>query len=279
VAVLIYKIGDIVNDWYTPGILQGLDDAGHEQRVVVELLGDRDGSIDALSRRLELSHPDVLICLSNRLQHAFVIRDAQRLGIQCLVSGTPLAGLNVPGVSEDNKQAMSLAVGHLIEHGHRDIGIALPRLVEPWVFDRLDAYLQRISGAGLESHVHWTPAGDAVSTGEVESLQAFITGRRLTGFVPGNIDSMRGLDALVRNGRLSVPRDLSVVSFEQDHPDRNYLGVAQATRIAFPLREMGQRLAQLARFAVEGSVLEKAELLPALLIAGESVISIERFGV
>jgi DNA-binding LacI/PurR family transcriptional regulator/DNA-binding transcriptional regulator YhcF (GntR family) len=271
VAVLIFRIGDLANDWYTPRILQGLDDASDEHRIAVELLGDRDADPEAISRRLELSRPDALVCLSNQPRHAFVLRDAQRLGIHCFVSGTPLASLGLPGVCEDNRQAMTLAVDHLLAHGHTRIGVVLPRLVEPWVFDRLDAYSVAMSRASLSAAVHWCDSETHAATA-CEMMEAFVRGAGLTALVPSHVTAMRSLDRLVSLRRLRVPDDVSVVSFEQDHADRGYLGHPDVARIVFPLREMGQRLASMARHAVDsGQPASTLQVLPAALTPGTSV--------
>jgi len=274
VAVLIYNIGDLAHDWYTPGVLQGLDDAGHEHRVVVELLGDRDSDVDAISRRLSLSHPDVLICLSNRPKHAFVIRDAQRLGIHCFVSGTPLSGLDVAGVSEDNTEAMRLATQYMIDYGHRKIGLALPRLNEPWVFERLDAYNRTMGTLDISPLVYWT--GGDVNDEDVEKFRQFISQQQLTAIIPTGVTPMRMLDALVRSKRLIVPQELSVVSFEQDHIERGYVGHPNATRINFPLREMGRRLGEMSRQAVDGIAFASTRvLMPSTLVEGTTVLQLK----
>lgn len=278
VAVLIHNIGDLANDWYTPGVLEGLDDAGHDYRVVVELLGDRDRDrptdVDSISRRLELSRPDVLVCLSSRQKHAFVIRDAQRLGIQCFVSGAPHAGLDVPGVCEDNRQAMALAVGHLIDNRHQRIGAILPRLAEPWVFERLETFNATSIARGAVPMVHWTsPEIDAAgSQAEAAEIERFIKDNRLTAVIPAHGACMRMLDAIVREGRMRVPEDVSVVSFEQDHVARRYLGHADATRVQLPLREMGRHLAGLAKATVEDGKNESGHIrLPSVLVSGCTV--------
>ena len=271
VAVLIYKIGDLAHDWYTPGILEGLSRAEAGSDVIVELLGDRDSDIDAISLRLQRSRPDALVVLSNQPNHAFVIRDAQKMGIPCFVSGTPHRSLGVPSVCEDNAQAVTLAAEHLFARGHRQIGLMLPRTHEPWVFERFEAFTRFATSAGIRPNVYWTPLSQINADAGPDSLEAFIHEGKLTALLPAGAAAMHLLDGLVRRRRLSVPGDVSVISFEQDHAERGYLGVADATRIRFPLNEMGQCLARMARAVVDNESIEPARLLPAKLVEGRSV--------
>jgi DNA-binding LacI/PurR family transcriptional regulator len=250
-------------------VLQGLDEVGHEQRVVVELLGDRDSDLEAISRRLVLSRPEVLICLSNQLRHAFILRDAIRMGVRCLVSGTPLMSLGLPGVAEDNGQLVRVAMEHLFEKGHRRVGLALPRDNEPWVMERLEAYERMMVKVGETAEVWWTSAR-RLGEGEAEGMAEWIERGKLSAVIPSGAVPMHALDALVRMGRLSVPGDVSVVSFEPDHGSRGYLGHTQPTRVDLPLREMGGKLAELARGLVEGGTSAGVERMTGRLVEGST---------
>lgn len=277
VAVLVFKIGDLAHDWYTPLVLEGLDQAAEELGVSVELLGNRDHDIDAVARRIERTRPDMLACLTNDPRTALVVRDAQRMGIPCVLTGTPHLGLGVPVLHEDNHQAMQLAVEHLASRGHRRIGLVIQRIAEPWTLHRHEAFtatLQRLGLASDESQVLWLP----MQVGDVDRLilqqvAHFIRQRQLTALVSGNDLAMHALDGLVRGGQLDVPREVSVVSFEQDYARRRWLGLAQPTTVVFPLREMGRRLAEMARASHRGETLPRSTVLRAVLLQGQSVIS------
>lgn len=276
VAVLIFNIGDLAHDWYTPAILEGLDSAGDEHRVVVELLGDRDGDTDAISRRLELSRPDVLICLSSRPQHAFILRDAQRLGIHCLVSGTPHLGLGIPAVCEDNRQAMRLAVEQLHQCGHRRIALAIQSQNEPWALERHEAFIDAMAAMGHSSPeqlVHWLPLNDPRSGRDesMESLWRFIDRTGPTAVLAGSYMPMLYLDRLQRVGRIRIPEQLSVVSFEQNLAASQWLGGMDIAYVRFPFQQMGGLLAAHARALVNGQSVPSVSHLAAEWISGRSV--------
>jgi DNA-binding LacI/PurR family transcriptional regulator len=276
-AVLIFNIGDLARDWYTPLVMEGLDEAAAEAGVTIELVGGRDhDDVDAISRRLAACRPDALACLASDPWVPLVLRDAQRMGIRCFVTGTPHAGLGVPAIAEDNRQIIRLAVDHLMGQGHREIGLVLQRSAEPWVMERHEAFTEALEAAGVqepERRVLWLPMNRPDHDQPwVDRLEAFIRERELTGLVPGNYLAMRYLDTLVRSARLRVPRDLSVVNLEQDWSQRRRLGTRQPTTVEFPLRDIGRVLARMCREAFENeSESPSRTVLPARLLPGDTV--------
>jgi DNA-binding LacI/PurR family transcriptional regulator len=81
---------------------------------------------------------------------------------------------------------------------------------------------------------------------------------------------MTGMIDLVRRGRISVPRDLSIVHFDQNPDVPQWIG-AKTTTVAIPLREMGRTLAKLARQISEGQQVASETTLPCELVIGDSV--------
>lgn len=259
-AVLIYGVGDLAHDWYTPLVLGGLDAAADEHGVSVELLGTRDRDADAISRRITQTNPDVLACLTNDPREAFVLRDAQRLGIPCIVTGTPLMRLGLPCIREDNVAAVRLAVERLGALGHRRIGLAIQRQHEPWVLERHQAFcdsLQATSAPARSSSsdtpVFWFPQDQpSVPTSEQqEGLLAFVRQQQLTAILAASELPAATLAALAGSGRLAIPREISVVSFEQDGGRNVSFGGVAPTWIDLGLADIGRQLAKVARDCVE----------------------------
>lgn len=278
-AVLIYGVGDLAHDWYTPLVLEGLDAAAAEQGISVELLGTRDRDTDAISRRIAQNSPDVLACLTNAPREAFVLRDAQRLGIPCIVTGTPHMRLGLPCVREDNASAVRLAVDRLSGLGHARIGLAIQRHSEPWVFERhqafCDALAERAHPAGMDGDppVFWFPLDQppAPTPEQSAALLDFIRRHRLTALLAASELPARTVDALATDGCLQVPRDLSVVSFEQDGGRKLRFGGVSPTWIDLGLTEVGRRLALLARnIAEDGKHAPQGILTPCAWIEGGS---------
>lgn len=272
-ALLIYSIGDLAHDWYTPLILEGVDAAAARLGIGIELLGTRDRDVNAISKRLEQTLPDVLACLSNDPREAFVIRDAQRLGIHCLVSGTPHMRLGLPCVREDNAQAMHLAVRHLAARGHRRIALAIQSHDEPWVFERHDAYVAAMKAVAGICSVHCMPMGSdrVLPSGAEDDLLGFLDAQKPTAIIAGSRLPMVCLDALAVAGRIRVPRDFSVVSFEQDKTHRLWFNGIAPDTVVLPLYDIGQTLAELACQLAAKRAVPPMTILPATMREGESV--------
>jgi len=266
-AILVFELGDLAHDWYTPLLMEGVDSAAEDTGVVVELLGSHDRDIDVISRRMAQSRPDVLVCLSADPRQAFVVRDAQKLGIPCLCAGTPHIGLGLPGVCEDNRQGIRIAVERLHAKGHRRIGLAMQRCTQRWAFDRHEAYHEALKDLGLEAdeqYVHWMPM-DEPREGNPETtarLAAFLKSAEPTGLILGNFTAMLHLHRLVTAGGLQVPRDLSVVSFEQNLRSGQWLAGVDPATVRLPFKAMGRRLAMMARTLAEGGSLSGVEYFP-----------------
>lgn len=278
-AVLIYSLGDLAHDWYTPLILEGLDKAASELELSVELLGTRDRDTDALSQRLEQTLPDVLACLSNDPREAFVIRDAQRLGIPCIVSGTPHMRLGIPCVREDNQQAIALAVGHLVKEGHHRIALAIQRSFEPWVFERHEAFrnaLEAINVDAAESSVYWLPLGPdyLLPKDRGMKLKTFLQQRGCTAVIAGSRLPMLCLEALSADGKLKIPHDISVVTFEQKSLQRTWFGGIKPDSVELPLHEIGEKIAHMAHALANREPVKTPVLLPSRLVVGDSVLKI-----
>jgi DNA-binding LacI/PurR family transcriptional regulator len=78
----------------------------------------------------------------------------------------------------------------------------------------------------------------------------------------------------MRDGRLRVPQDLSIVTFDQRPDVAAHLGGVQPTMIELPLRAMGRRLAEMARQIVDGQSVQSTSL-PCTISEGGSVARVQ----
>ena len=127
--------------------------------------------------------------------------------------------------------------------------------------------------AGLatdDRYVLWLSSQDDVNQ-QAAALHAFLRGSGVTAIVAGSFWPLMAIAPLVKGGAVRVPRDVSVVTFDQ-HPDAaSWLGGVEPTVVRLPLRQMGQQLARLARACVDGEPIAPATVLPCELKLGASV--------
>jgi LacI family transcriptional regulator len=265
-------LGDLVHDWYVAGLIAGIDEAAEETGVSLELLGHREGEAAAASRRLEQSKPDVLAFAAPAQRHALLFGEARRLGIPCIGTGTFMPTLGLPAVCEDGEAGSRQAVELFVKHGHRRIGFISPTFALPWVFQRRKGYLDALENAGLEADegmVLWLE--DHLSADAVDRLQRYLDRRQPTAILLSSWVLMHPLSELIRSGKLSVPRDLSVISFDQHQGMTQWLGNVKPTTVNMPLRAMGRRLAHMARSVADHQSIEEVVTLPCDFVEGDSV--------
>ena len=245
--------------------------------MTIELLGHREYSIEEVSRRLRRTQPDALACLGYVPTQARVLFEADRLGIRVIVAGTPMMGLGFPAVVEDNEQGTRLAVRQLVEAGHERIGLVLPRELEGgWSNERHAAFGDALDEAGLgadEAMVCWLPQDQVrphVLAGSTEIIERYLARRKPTAVVCGSYRAAQAMGMLVQAGKLRIPGDLSLVTFDQFPSLREWLG-AVPTTVALPLEAMGRALAASARRLVADEAVAPVTRLACGLEAGETV--------
>jgi len=253
-------------------VLGGINDLANDLGISIEVLGDYDCDVKSVSQRLMQSHPDVLACTAPGAKHAMLLGEARRLDIPCIGTGTFLTDLGVPTVCEDGVAGGAMAVRHLAERGHRRIGFIQIAYSVPWVFHRHEGYLKGLHESGLDADdcfVRWLLPEEDHAVALLNHIERF----GLTAVVAGSFAPLKSLAPLVHSGKIRIPRDLSVVSFDQHPESAAWLGGVRPTTVELPLRAMGRRLAEMARQIVEGETVQST-YLPCTLSAGASVATL-----
>jgi LacI family transcriptional regulator len=290
VAVLLHLQGEGGVDYFTRGVLQGLDAVAEEEALTVELVGDSNLDVPALVKRLKRTRADVLVVMPCTTRHAMLTGVAESMGVRCLLAGTHLFDAGLPTVCEDGEQGAALAVRHLVEKGHRRIGLWLSQTPAIWVHQRRNGYLKAMRECGLgpdERLVLWTPCSPVEDTAcrshlaNVELFENYMRAERPTALIIGSSGQhTRTLGAWLRKRHVHVPDELSVVCIDQNYEDYSRFLHRRPTVVALPLVEMGRTLAHLAkevcRAKVQGTALPaETILLPCTLAEGDSAASVK----
>lgn len=272
-AAVAAGLGHLRHDWYSGLILHGIDEASVDDAITVELLGDHHAKPGALARRLVHSRPDVFACIGPPMAHTSVIGEAGRLGIPCILAGIRAPEVGLPNIFEDSVAASAIAVTHLAEAGHKRIGFVQVASAGWWTFDRHEGYLRGMAQCGLEPDeglVLWLPA-EPTPEG-FEAVERYLARQKPTALLFGCCWATAYLQRLVASGRLSVPSDLSIISFDQ-HPEvKRWLGGVRPATIELPLRQIGRTVASMARQIVEGLEVPAATALPCVFTPGDTIV-------
>ncbi len=273
-VAVVLPLHDLGGGWHPHGLLAGLDGvAGERPGLIVEMLGHGGGRIEWFAERLALSRPEVVVFLKPVVASGPLVGVARQAGIPCVLTGMRLLDLGLPTVHEDSRGGMGLAVRHLVEHGHRRIGLLLPSEPVAWVFERRHGYEATLAALGLEADprlVHWL--GQSPGAEDVPGLRRFLERERPTALVSASNLCIPPLGLLARAGELRIPQDLSLVTFDQDYASyAPWLAGLRPTVVELPLAEIGRAVARLAVRLADGEAVEPVTALPCRLVEGDSV--------
>ena len=123
-----------------------------------------------------------------------------------------VTGIEAPVISADDVDAAAVAVRHLVELGHTEIGcIVGPRRYSP-VQRRLVGYRKAIEAAGLRPYI--ADSTFTVEGGAAASAELLAAG--VTGIVAASDLMALGAIRETRARGMSVPRDVSVVGYDDN---------------------------------------------------------------
>jgi LacI family repressor for deo operon, udp, cdd, tsx, nupC, and nupG len=264
---LLVTVPDISNPFFSL-ILQGIEDAAMREDYAV-LVGDTQHDERREQRyalMLNSKEADGLIFLGHRLPEAAAAL-ARGAAPRCapIVNGCEFnPRLGIPSVHIDNARAASDAMHLLYDLGHERIGIITGPLVSPLSRDRL-----RGASTTAKKRSEEEPAvtdGDfSVESGTEAAQRLFAAPRPPTAVFCFNDEMAMGVLEFARRKRLRVPRDLSVVGFD-DIRFARYTD-PPLTTVAQPMRAIGEgTVRMLLSILSDDSVPPESVTLPHTLI-------------
>jgi LacI family repressor for deo operon, udp, cdd, tsx, nupC, and nupG len=242
-----------VNRWYFAEVLGAIEAVLHDANFDLLLynLSDTAGRDRFFTEMPVRKRVDALLIAS------LVLSDAETEVLRAL--GVPVGVLGVEhpefhSTRIDDALGASVAVGHLLELGHRRIGLIAGEMADPMRFTpphhRRRGYIETLQAAGidyernLEALGYFTVAGGEAATAELISRPD-----RPTALFAEADEMAYGAIRAIRRAGLRVPQDIAVIGFD-DH----------ATAELFDLSTIRQ------------PVVEQAEELTARLLAVMSAV-------
>jgi DNA-binding LacI/PurR family transcriptional regulator len=203
---------------------------------------------------------------------------AQEHGISVVLVDSDIPGLSADSVVIDNSAAAMMAVQHLVERGHRRIGIVTGPLLAAFDTQRLEGYRAALAAAGLELREDYVFKEDLLAQGGEKAIAelARLSVRPTALFVANNMMTLGTLVGLKKAG-LTVPTDISLIAFD----DQDWYSVSQPpiTGIINPAYEMGRAAGEriLLRLDRERSALGfQRQVLETRLVERQSVRRLRR---
>jgi LacI family transcriptional regulator len=153
-------------------------------------------------------------------------------------------GLDADAIVVDNEAGAAAAVSHLIEAGHSLIGILTGELTVPTARQRLAGYQRALEEHGIETRPELIRSGSFHRDHAIEDATALIAATPMpTAIFAANNILAEGLLASLAQQGLRVPRDMSVVSFD----DLEWMSMVDPplTTVRQPTRDMARGAAEL----------------------------------
>ncbi|WP_445620544.1 LacI family DNA-binding transcriptional regulator [Kushneria sp. Sum13] len=179
--------------------------------------------------------------------HADALSDAT---LSALAKTTPLIVFNrrVPEIDAhciylDNEYGSYLATRHLLDQGHRNMACLTGPLRQQDAADRLAGFHRALREWGIDADEPAIIEGDfSEGSGERGMAELLAHERPFTGLVAGNDDMALGAMSVLRARGYSVPRDMSLVGYDNEACARH--AVPGLTTVHAPLEEMAQAAAE-----------------------------------
>ncbi|MET0773728.1 MAG: LacI family DNA-binding transcriptional regulator [Candidatus Limnocylindrales bacterium] len=189
---------------------------------------------------------------------AFASIDDDLVG-QLVERGIPLVLVNRRtnrargSVVVDDERGSRLAVEHLLALGHRRVGYLGIDADTDTARRRMAGYSAAMAAAGIDVDARWLAAGPPTEEGGRHAVREVLAGssdRRPTGYFVASLMSAIGALSELAEGGVVVPRDASLVAFN-DHPFAAHTA-PPLTTIRMPNVRMGEQAVGMLLAAMEG---------------------------
>ncbi len=201
------------------------------------------------------------------------IRLLTEIGLPFVVHGRA-SDVTVPYsyVDVSNVRAMQEATQHLIDLGHRRIGLVNGVERHDFAHRRRKGFLQALEAAGLEARQDWMVSPDMTETVGFEAATKMLSvDPRPTALVVSSMITAYGVRRAIEDKGMTIGRDVSVVTFDDD---LSYLRNGTEAQPVFTaarssVREAGSRAARILMDRIaDPTAPPVTEMIPYRFLAG-----------
>lgn len=265
-GIVLVLVPDIGNPFFSK-VLKGIEQCARElgYSVLIGDAGDDNGQLETFARQIDAKRADGMILLNGRLPD-FMTRRAADVGLPVVTASEWIAGAALPSVGIDNVAAAEGAVRHLQDRGHRRIAHIAGPPGNVLSAARLAGYRLALAPGGKPCVA---PGDFSIASGQVAARTLMAARTPPTALFAANDAMAMGAIVALKALGLSVPRDVSVVGF--DDIDFAVAYDPPLTTVRQPRFEMGRVAMSLLDSRLRGheSALDPV-LLPTALIIRDS---------
>jgi LacI family repressor for deo operon, udp, cdd, tsx, nupC, and nupG len=264
---LLVMVPDISNPFFS-ALIKGVEDAAHKNGYSV-LLGDtRDDSSNEQEyiNLVETKQADGIIQLTPHSASSKILPEHIPIVNAAGCEDTPY-----PCVRIDNRAAARAITDHLIELGHKRIGLITGLATNPHTIDRMKGYREALSAANISYEEEIVVEGEFTMASGQLAAQHFTSMDNPPSAIFCMNDNMAiaAIQTLKASG-LKVPEDISVVGF--DNIEYSKYTDPPLTTISQPSTELGRLATKLLIKLIEEGSLSKIEhILPHELVVRKTV--------
>lgn len=251
-AVMVL-VPNVANPFFSK-VIRGIEQAAQDKNYSV-LLGDTQGKPERehfYAGMALTNQADGLIQLGSR--YPFAEKDA------ALAASVPIVNAceriadddSYPVVELDNRSAASTVARHLVDLGHRRIGVITGPVDSPIVRDRLAGFCEVLRQSNLEFDEAQMANGEFTMSSGVSGAEALLSSPQPPSAIFCMNDEMAiGAIHYIKKIGLRVPEDISVVGF--DNIEFACFTDPPLTTIKQPAEELGRRAMDTLLHIISGS--------------------------
>ncbi|MFB3896802.1 MAG: LacI family DNA-binding transcriptional regulator [bacterium] len=184
------------------------------------------------------------LILTGKIADKFIL-DIYHRGIPVVLVDNHVSQPNLDCVVTDNLNGAKQAVTHLVESGHKKIGILTGLGKHVSVIERFQGYVEVMKSANLNIEKQWIVEGDVTTDGGMEAMEKLLLQNKElpTAIFAFNDAMATGAMRVLHTHKIQVPTDISIVGF--DDTDEAMHVSPPLTTISVAKEEMGRVAAQL----------------------------------
>ncbi|MCX7919480.1 MAG: LacI family transcriptional regulator [bacterium] len=184
------------------------------------------------------------LILSGKIADKFIL-EIYQWGIPLVLVDNHIPQPNIDCVVTDNINGAKQAVNHLIELGHKKIGMLTGIGKHVSIIERRQGYFEAMKSANLTPNPKWIAEGDVTTEGGMEAMEKLFaqTKELPTALFAFNDAMATGAMKVLRAHQIRVPEDISIVGF--DDTDEAIHVIPPLTTVHVAKEEMGRIAAQL----------------------------------